>query len=243
LKKIDFADLIDAKQRFLTADNATIAISGNFDKALGFRATRRYFGGWLKADKKVPSTFRQPDEPDTKPFGVTIAGTGNSQVRFALRSVSRSDKDYAASEKILLPRLQNFSPKGLVNNFLVSNNAHTLPGILILGYSSGNQPVVAMPVNTGSTASRPGALPQDMVSLLLLQTVTDAEFVKSSAEITAETNHRTSADADTYKLVSVTDDTAAFQNLTIADVRRVAGRLSKNPIVMVSVTQTETVSK
>ena len=29
LQKIDYADLIDAKQRFLTSDNATIALSGN----------------------------------------------------------------------------------------------------------------------------------------------------------------------------------------------------------------------
>ncbi|MBP7475972.1 MAG: insulinase family protein, partial [Pyrinomonadaceae bacterium] len=62
VKTIDFADLVDAKGRFLSADNATIAISGNFDRALGFRAIRRYFGGWLKSDKRVPSTFRQPDD-------------------------------------------------------------------------------------------------------------------------------------------------------------------------------------
>jgi len=63
VKAIDFADLIDAKQRFLTADNATITISGNFDQAAAFRAVRRLFGSWLKADKTVPATFRQADDP------------------------------------------------------------------------------------------------------------------------------------------------------------------------------------
>src|SRR5688572_21494697 len=33
VQKIEFADLIDAKQRFLTADNATLAMSGNFPRA------------------------------------------------------------------------------------------------------------------------------------------------------------------------------------------------------------------
>ena len=60
LSKVDFADILFAKERFFTADNATVAISGNFDQALAFRALRRFFGNWLKADKKVPTAFRQP---------------------------------------------------------------------------------------------------------------------------------------------------------------------------------------
>jgi zinc protease len=63
IQKIDFADLIFAKDRFFTADNATVTITGNFKPDLAFRAARRYFGAWAKSDGKVTSTFRQPDEP------------------------------------------------------------------------------------------------------------------------------------------------------------------------------------
>jgi zinc protease len=63
LKRIDFADLKFAYDRLFGADNATIAISGNFPTDVGYRAVRRYFGSWLKSDKKAPSTFRQPDPP------------------------------------------------------------------------------------------------------------------------------------------------------------------------------------
>ena len=59
--KIDFADILLADQKFLTADNATIAISGNVKPDFALRATKRLFGGWLKADKKIPATFAQPE--------------------------------------------------------------------------------------------------------------------------------------------------------------------------------------
>ena len=42
LQRIDFADLLFARERFLSADNATVAITGNFNSDLGFRAARRY---------------------------------------------------------------------------------------------------------------------------------------------------------------------------------------------------------
>ncbi|HNQ16317.1 MAG TPA: insulinase family protein, partial [Pyrinomonadaceae bacterium] len=51
---IDFADVLFAKQRFFTADNATIAIVGNVKSDFAFRVVKRLFGGWLKADKKIP---------------------------------------------------------------------------------------------------------------------------------------------------------------------------------------------
>ncbi len=65
LTKIDFADLLFARQRFLTPDNATLAVVGKVKFDLVNRAVRRYFGAWEKSDKKVPATFAQPDVPNT----------------------------------------------------------------------------------------------------------------------------------------------------------------------------------
>ncbi len=68
LAKLDKNDLIFAKEKFVTADNSTLAIVGNFDPAFALRACKQFFGAWQKADKLVPPTFRQPDAPDEKPL-------------------------------------------------------------------------------------------------------------------------------------------------------------------------------
>ena len=216
LKRIDFADLRFAKDRFFGADNATMTISGNFDPDLGFKAVRRYFGSWLKSDNKVPSTFRQPDEPDTKLLVVNSPSAGEPVIRFALRGVSRSEKDDAAAAvlgRILRSRLHNIGP-----TVTVANEARILPGIMLIGFR-----------NASATT---------LPSSLFTDKVTASEFSEAQAEIARETAKRSAdelwLDADTYK-TSVSDDSQAFQNVTIADVQRVADRFAKKPVVSVSV--------
>ena len=216
LKRIDFADLRFAKDRFFGADNATMTISGNFDPDLGFKAVRRYFGSWLKSDNKVPSTFRQPDEPDTKLLVVNSPSAGEPVIRFALRGVSRSEKDYAAAAvlgRILRSRLHNIGP-----TVTVANEARILPGIMLIGFR-----------NASATT---------LPSSLFTDKVTASEFSEAQAEIAREAAKRSAdelwLDADTYK-TSVSDDSQAFQNVTLADVQRVADRFAKKPVVSVSV--------
>ncbi len=57
LAKMDYADLLFAKSRFLTSDNATLAIIGNIKFENAYRICRQLFGGWVKSDQKVPATF------------------------------------------------------------------------------------------------------------------------------------------------------------------------------------------
>jgi predicted Zn-dependent peptidase len=127
IQRIDFADLQFARDRLFSADNASVAISGNFPSDLGFRAVRRYFGAWLKSDKRSPNTFRQPDEPDAAPIALLIDGVPHTSV-FGLRGLSKSDPDYSASlflERILGARFQKSDPKSEV-----MFSARTLPGIV-----------------------------------------------------------------------------------------------------------------
>lgn len=221
VSKLGFADVLDAKQRFLGADNATVAISGKFDPTLGFRAARRYLGSWLKSDKIPPSTFKQPDAPDTKLATVTTTADTQTQNRFAFRGVARNEKDFAASEvltAILLERLQqNADSKGSV-----ANGAHILPGSIVLGIDG--------PV---------GETPQNLPTLLLSKEITDAEFTAGRAKAAASRSQISSEqkwlDADTYKLPSVTADQKTFDAVTLADVKALAQRLAKNPVVAVTV--------
>lgn len=219
LQKIDFADLIDAKQRFLTADNATVAVTGNFDKTLGFRAIRRYFGGWLKSDKRVPTTFRQPDEAPTTILNIVSPISEDIAHRLAIRGVARSDKDFAASmvfTSILENRLKAKATNGNFIDLFVRNDALALPGLITIGFRGGGSELV------GNSVSGP---------------VADSEF--QTAKKAFQTSWRKKdapthwLDADTYKLPSAEADVRSADEVTLADVNAYAERLRKSPMVSV----------
>ena len=209
--KIDFADLRFNKDRLFSADNATIAISGNFSSDYAFRAARRLFGAWLKSDKKIPSTFRQPDEPDTARLDIPMAGITAPEARIAFRGVARSDKDYAASEILsYILRARYGSQISGLNNY-----ANILPGAFVL---KGNATAASVPKISSQ--------------------ISNEEFTAAKAAVLAEYSKRAVTelwlDADTYKF-TVADEAKAFQNLSLADVQRVAVNLGKNPVVTVQV--------
>ena len=107
LAKIDRFDLVAAKERFLTADNATLTITGNVEFKRALKASKQLFGGWKKADKLVPATFASPNEVDVKPLKIEI---DSNDVYFAMRGIARSDKMFFASQ-ILTNALQTHNSK------------------------------------------------------------------------------------------------------------------------------------
>lgn len=223
IQKIDFADLIFARDRFLSADNATVTVTGNFNGDFAFRALRRNFGSWTKSDSKIPATFRQPDEPDTKLLPVTSSATGNTEIRYAIRGVARNDKDFPASQvltKILYSRLQK-TPNA--TNFIAKHEGHLLPGLVILGYQK-----------TGDAVET-----QNFINPIINQRVSVKEFDKAKAEVLTEWNKKSLddwwLDVDTFKLTSVSSENQALQNLTISDVQKFAEKSAKNPMVSVIV--------
>ncbi len=231
LGKIDFADLLFAKQRLLTADNATLAVSGNVKNDLAFRAVRRYFGAWEKADKKVPATFRQPDAPKTglPVFDSPIAKT--SEFRFALRGLARNDKDFYASrilENILQNRLQTREGK----KAFARQDTHFLPGFFIFGVSEWNLQDIK---KDGNKIALP--VTDDYQNYFLKAAVKQDEFDKSKNEFVSKLNGTDIVDfwldADTFKLVSAKTEWQTAQNVTISDVQRVLERLRKEAVAFV----------
>ena len=209
LERIDFADLIFAKDRLLSADNTTVAISGNVNGDLGFRAARRYLGAWLKSDKRVPSTFRQPDEPDSALVEVALPEIDRSETRRMRRGVARNDNDYFAAEvlaRLLSSRL----------NITVANEAFVLPGAIVMRRSADSLTAISWPKD-----------------------FTEEDVARVRGAIQSEYDKKSLSDkwldAQTYKLTSVADDAATLQKIRLADVQRVADRLSKNPEVQVVV--------
>ena len=231
IAKIDFADLLFAQERFLTADNATLTVAGNFKSDLIYRAVRRYFGGWRKSERRVPATFAAAEAPDEKPFTVRSASAENSQVRFAMRGLARNDSDFYASQiltKVLQNRLQSQTPADYGKNVFVRQEARILPGIIIFGYTSQPKPIIAASDKN-----------ENIVNLILRTSVTAEEFNRAKSEFLNEFNQTDTAeiwlDYETYKLTSVKDEIAKAGSVTIADVNRVAERLRKEPVIAVSV--------
>jgi len=236
VSKIDFADLILARQRFLTADNATIAVISNTKNDVVYRAVRRYFGAWEKSDKKVPATFRQPDAPQTGLFIKDSTIENTSELRFAFRNVARNNKDFYASEvlaKILQKRLQ--TKEG--SNTAVVNNAHLLNGSVELNLSKWNVGQIVRQNNQITSTEI-----DTFIKNLLNSPIKQEEFETANTSLVPPTiNDRTNLwlDVDTFKLVSVKDELQKANEVTMADVQRVAEKMLKEPMVSVLLIKSE----
>ena len=85
LTRIDRADLMLAREKFLSPNNATLVIVGGVDKVHAMRALRQLMGGWRRSDQLVPTTFRQPDPSDPRILIADSPGTPMSEIRLATR--------------------------------------------------------------------------------------------------------------------------------------------------------------
>lgn len=232
LQKIDFADLRFARDRLVTADNATLVISGNVDAALALKAVRRYFGAWLKSDKKVPSTFRQPDAPDAAVAKIEMPGVANSEVRYAIRGFARSSKEFAAAEiyaRVLQSRLAEVVARGTGSEAAVAHDAHILPGAFVFRYrSQPSSPALIPPGGETDTTSA-------TFRSILNRPVSESEFAAAKNEVLASLGKRDPGDQwldiDTYRITSVADETRSFQNVTLADMSSLSSRLVREPLV------------
>lgn len=228
LAKIDFADLLLAKQKFLTADNAALAVSGSVKADFVSRATRRFFGAWTRADKQIPATFRQPDAPDTKFFLIKTEINKASELRFAFRGLARGDKDFYASQ-ILTDVLQNRLKKKDGDKVALEQKSYFLPGLLVVKFSdwdSSSLKIAGADISLAQNFS-------DYVQNLLAANVTAEEFQAAKDKTAQEFNRQTALDlwldAETFKLAPVKRDAVLTQ--TLPDVQRVLERLRPEAVV------------
>lgn len=229
LALIDRADVLFAKQRFLTSDNATVAVTGNVKPDFVYRASRQLFGSWVKADKKVPATFRQPEPPATDTLKMEFAGMENPISAWAVTAPSRKDKDYYAAigyYGFLGAKLETLG-------FKYSGNL--LKGIL-----------------TGRNGTNPCSLSDSLKTAVRCMRPTEQEFaliknalVKSASNYYSDLNALSGVwlDLDTYKLTSVQAEIDAINSVTLADVNRVAESLEKQPVASVSMTKPTSTAK
>jgi predicted Zn-dependent peptidase len=221
---IDFADLLSAKQRFFTSDNATVLIAGKIDKDQAYRAVRRYFGAWIKSDKRVPWTFKQPDAPPTGVQIVTSPITDRFEVRVATRGTSRGSNDLAAfrvAAAVIENRLKAQLPTGGNGSIMVESRDHVLPGAVVIKFSGTTE------------AGNPKIDANDVVTRALSTPVTDAEFQaakpKAFSELLEYNVYDRWLDVDTYKTELPSAFQARVASVSLGNVQDVISRLKGQP--------------
>lgn len=235
LKVVDFADLKFAYERLFGADNATLVVSGNFPVDNAYRGIRRYFGGWLKLDRKAPSSFKAADPPIAGTQIIESPESGITEIRYAFRGVARNEKDFAAASvfaKVVEARLRSKAPAGQNENVWVTSNANVLPGVFMIGFSRIQQNISAAVIDDKAKTEA-----NDLITNALNATVSEAEFAVANNSARAEYNKLDASmrwlDVDTYRLSSIKNDQAAFESVTTGDVQRFADRLKKQPVASV----------
>ena len=233
--KVERADLLLSRERFINADNASIAVVGGVEKPRMMRALRQLLGPWAKSDRTVPSTFRQPAAPDARVLAIDHAGATNAEIRLAVRGLSRADGNFIAANalpSIVRARWQAAVPELISAS--VRHDAYTLPGSFILSAS------VPTPSATKAVSAAQGILRS------LAQTGPTAVEIESARQaLLAENSRRLSQpetmadawlDVDTFKSARPNTVATLVGSLTAGDIQRVAAKLFKNaPVATVVV--------
>jgi zinc protease len=226
LARVDRADLMQARERFLNPNNATLVVSGGVDEKRAIRALKQLLGGWRKSDTIVPATFRKPEAPDARTLIIDLPGTDAAEVRLAVRGLARSDKDIASATLLsLMARDLWLTTQPLLGKsaFFVRHEAHMLPGLFVMGAS-----VPAAEASNMLTGARKvlQSLSKDAVTPVLLEHARN----EAIAELTKQTERPESLadlwlDTDTFQLASIEDRLQQLRSVTLEDVRRTASKL------------------
>jgi zinc protease len=227
--RVEYGDMVLARERFLNPNNTTLVVIGGFDSKSVMRQLRQTLGGWRKSDRVVPATFRQPDAPDPRALVVNHADAGGFEARLFYRGLARADRDRAAAEVLAAlarERWQASAPELKGAKVVVAHESFRDGGLFRLSAS----------VTTAADAARAITSARAVLQELAARAAPAAQFetARQAAVTSLLKDAQTDAgaavawlDAHTYNSESVSDSEVAraAQALTPADVQRVAARL------------------
>src|SRR5215213_5650030 len=231
--RVDRADVMLARERFLSSNNATLAVVGGVTKQRAMKTLRQLLGPWRKSEEIIPTTFRQPNPPDTRTLIVNVPGP-TVELRLAARGVARSDTDYPISivlARIAQHRWQASTPELAKQPIFARSDAFVLPGAFVMGAA-----VTDLTVADSLTNAR------KVLDSMMTSPATAAELDRAKNELAGEVSTLLAKpdaladpwlDADTYRLSAPQDQIALLRAVTAADVQRVAHRLFNKTIVSV----------
>jgi len=226
LERVERADLMFARERFLSPNNATLTIIGGIQANRAMRALRQLLGVWRKSEKLVPATFKQPAVPDARTLIVNAPADQSVEVRLAVRGLSRQDADAPAAAVLAVVARQRWTrliPELARSPVYVRHGALALPGIFVMGASVDT-------VLAGKTLSSAKEVMQSLAS----SPVTAAELEQAKNELVTLAGNQLAKpdgvadawlDGDTYGLPSVAERMRSLSGVTAADIQRVATRL------------------
>jgi predicted Zn-dependent peptidase len=227
LARVERADLMQARARFLNSNNATLAVIGGVTKQRAMRTLRQLLGPWRKSEEIVPTTFRQPAPPDPRTLIVNVPGP-SVEVRLALRGISRTDPDYHAAEllaRLARHRWQGTTPELAKQPVFVRNDAYVLPGAFVMGATVKTDNAVDTLANA-----------RKVIEALITTPATPEELERAKTEVINELSAVLTKpesfpdpwlDMDTYRLSEAQDQIALLRSVTASDVQKVANRLFK----------------
>jgi zinc protease len=225
--RVERADLLLSRERFLNADNSELAVVGPVDKGRVMRTLRQLLGPWQKSDGAVPATFRSASPPDSRILLLDRADATRAEVRVAVRGLARSDRDDIAASLLALivrDRWRASSPN--VSSPFARHEANLLPGMFVIGGSVSPE-----------SAAKAITAGQQVLLDLAQNGPTAEELERARSTLVAEINKRLSTpestvdfwlDVDAYKLPPPNLLALSVSNLAIADVQRTAKRLFLN---------------
>jgi len=233
--KLDRADLMLSRERFLNADNASLAVVGGVQKPRMMRALRQLLGPWAKSEKSIPSTFRQPAAPDSRILALDQAGATNAEIRIAVRGLSRADNDTPAANLlayIIRDRWQTAVSD--LSGTWARHETHVLPGMFVLSASA----------PTASASKAVSAAQEAMRSLVRngpsagelehARTLLQTDMTKQISQIDGAAEAW--LDMDTYNSPRPDTIPTLVRSLTASDIQRVADRLFRDaPVATVVV--------
>jgi zinc protease len=231
LARVERADLMLARDRFLNSNNATLAIIGGVTRARALKTVRQLLGPWRKSENIVPTTFRQPKSPDTRTLLVNVPGPA-AEVRLALRGVSRTDPDFYPATllaRLAQHRWQGMTPELSKQPLFVRSDSYALPGAFVMGVAVNPQ-----------TAADSLANARKVMDSLMTTAPTAAELDRAKAEVINEISDSLSKpdafpdpwlDLETYHLSALQDQIAMLRSVTALDIQRIANRLFKDAVL------------
>ena len=228
IARVERADLMLARDRFVNPNNAALVVVGPLEIPRAMRTFRQFLGPWRKGDEIVPATFRQPAAPDARALVIDAPGAGAAEVRVSARGLARSDRDRAAAtllagvaQQRLGSALKDVTPV----SFTVAHDAHALAGLFRVN-ASVPAPQAAQAVEAARTVLR--SLATAPVTSTELETARRA--LSAVAQLGRDAEYGAAADwldSISYGHPPV-DPARAFDNVTTADLQRTAARLFRD---------------
>jgi zinc protease len=231
LARVDRADLLSARERFLNPNNSTLVIIGGVQPNRAMRALRQLLGGWRKSDQIVPSTFQQPATPDLRTLIINAPADQSVEVRLAVRGFARQDQDATAATLLAMVarrRWVQLLPDLARNPAFVRHDAFAMPGMFVMGVSVDNL-----------LAGKAIATAREVAKSLLTSPLSAAELDEAKSEAAASANKELTKpdgladawlDVDTYGLPAVAEQRSLSQ-MAQADLQRAAQRLFGNSVL------------